>query len=118
MFMTPWRNILIAGFLMATSLCAFNAESFAATKKPRTIPCPQVIGDKREAVMHDTRLRTGQPFQCFRNQSDARSAGYQTTKVASRYNYTGWYRMRVKAIKDTCSVVPVLGNLVLFLQMK
>lgn len=112
------QTSFIIGLCTLVLSCMTSNESFAAPKSARTIPCPRVIGDKREAVLHDTRLRTGQPFQCFRNQKDAHKAGYQTEKAASSYNYTGWYRLRIKQIKDTCSGIPVSGNLALFLQVK
>lgn len=107
----------------ATLLLALTfgpVERCFAAPKPRvarTISCAPYIGDKREAVVHDSRAKP--PFQCFRTLTDALKAGYQTKKTAKLHDYTSWYRLNLSKKKDTCSSFPTFGGkLTLFLQIK
>lgn len=121
----PVCRIVIS--LAAVILCvcmSASAQSSSKNKraqkkiKSKQISCPPIIGDRSDATQTKVSSNPARSrFVCYRNTKDAKKEGFRTAKIAASENFTGWYRMRLKISKDTCSPQLFSGP-VLFMQVR
>lgn len=110
--------------LTAVALHLFALESAADNRSSkstkREVPCPSVVADRRDGVFYRYSKRAGAfPFKCFVDSKSAQRKGFESKTNRETYDYTGWYRLSVKLVKDTCNPNTTLGaGPVLFLQVK
>ncbi len=87
--------------------------------KSREVACPAVIADKSQAVLFKRSAKaTKNRFACYKTAKDAQAEGFKTLRAAQQGNYSGWFRMRLKLVKDTCSGIPHSDGPALFVQIK
>lgn len=77
--------------------------------------CPTVIADKKNKLYY-----SGKDFSCFDSSQTLKRKGYARARAATRSNYTGWWRMNLNPVEDTCSGISVRGSgrVTFFLQLK
>lgn len=109
--------------------CLFGAEAAfcqvaRATPVPKKTPnrqiaCPPIIADKESATQFKGQAKGNKGrFACYRTAKDATKDGYSSLRVAQNKDFTGWYRVNLKSVKDTCGSFLSGIDPVLFLQVR
>lgn len=106
---------LLKGSLVGV-LCLVFPELVSAHSK--AVVCPPVVaqrstGEFRTVIPGFNRA----PYECFSNKNDARKAGYRGQEVGQQRDLSGWYRIRLTKVRDSCDDTKSLDGPVLFLQV-
>ena len=98
-------------FLLFTSSLLWAEEQ----SHSKSIKCPAVIADRDSGVFY-----TGRDFRCFDNKRSAKNKGFISAESLVVPDFTGWWRLGVTQVQDTCSTAPfeTLGKTSIFLQVK
>ncbi|MBN8548697.1 MAG: hypothetical protein J0M12_05240 [Deltaproteobacteria bacterium] len=95
-------------------ICSALVVPYAASAAPRSVPCPEVIGDKDSQLFFP-----GRYFRCYQSKRDARRSGFISPQTLGTRDFTGWWRFGLKPVKNTCPNTPIAaGQTTVFLQIK
>ena len=112
-------GLFCAALTLIVGSLTINSALAEPKVRSRKIECPAVIADKRDGTYQIYNSKSKKyPFECYGSIRDAKRGGFQTTQAILGYNFTGWYRLRLKLIKDSCDNLPHQGHQALFLQIK
>lgn len=87
-----------------------------AQPRSKAIACPPIIGDKTSGSFKKTK-KNGRDYECFRSEADAKMDGYLTPRSLNKFNYSGWWRLKINKVDDSCGKFGPKTDLVLFLQL-
>ncbi|MBX7137917.1 MAG: hypothetical protein K1X83_08040 [Oligoflexia bacterium] len=121
--MAKYGRVLI---ILWSLLLASGSDVAAAPRRERaisrSIACPKIIADPASASYRPQRTgrRSSGNYKCYRKASDARRDGFlsQFGAAISSQDYTGWYRITLNLVKDTCTGDGPGSGPVLFLQIR
>ena len=99
------------------ALCAWSA-AHAESKNGGTLACPPIVADTQSGEFQKTTSAgKNRRYECFKSSTQAKKKGYLSLNSLNSKDFTGWWRLRLKSVNDSCAVTPNGVGPALFIQI-